>query len=422
MSREEPDIDTLVGELVLTEALERKAELFDTISHVAEARGISLASIQPFYRARGRGEFGGFTVPAINLRTLTYDLARAVFRVAKRNRAGAFIFEIARSEIGYTAQCPAEYAGVCLAAALKEAWQGAVFLQGDHFQVNAPSYRQNPQDELARLKELIREALAAGFYNIDIDSSTLVDLHATGIKEQQKLNYTVCADLTAFIRAIQPHGIEVSVGGEIGEIGKENSTPEELAAFMDGYQEALGPSLEGISKISVQTGTSHGGVVLPDGSIARVKLDFETLRTLSRLAREQFGLAGAVQHGASTLPAEAFHLFPEVETAEVHLATQFQNMVYESAYFPEELKERMYAWLKENFRAEWREGQTEEQFLYKTRKKALGPFKSDIMGLKPEIRAAIASEVEAKLDFLFRELQVVNTLPLINRYVRAMHT
>ncbi|HUV02276.1 MAG TPA: class II fructose-bisphosphate aldolase [Desulfobacteria bacterium] len=419
MTEEGEDLDELVRELVLNETLKTKLELFDTISHVAEAHGIFPASILPLYRARGRGEFSGFTVPAINLRTLTYDLARAIFRVATRNRAGAFVFEIARSEIGYTAQRPLEYAGVCLAAALKEGWHGAVFLQGDHFQVNAKNYRQNPQEELAQVRDLIREALAAGFYNIDIDSSTLVDLSKEGLKEQQKLNYTVCADLTTFIRANQPEGVEVSVGGEIGEIGRKNSTPEELEAFMDGYQEALGSSLTGISKISVQTGTSHGGVVLPDGRIASVNLDFETLKTLSRLAREKFALAGAVQHGASTLPADAFHTFPEVDTAEVHLATQFQNMVYESTHFPEELKEKMYAWLKENYRDEWHEGQTEEQFIYKTRKKALGPFKNDIMKLEPEIRDAIAAEVEAKLDFLFKELRVVNTLPVVNRYINV---
>jgi fructose/tagatose bisphosphate aldolase len=420
MTEEGADLDELVRDLVLTDDLKTKLELFDTISHVAEAQGVFPASILPLYRARGRGEFGGFTVPAINLRTLTYDLARAIFRVAKRNHAGAFVFEIARSEIGYTAQRPIEYAGVCLAAATKEEWKGPVFLQGDHFQVNAKNYRQNPQEELAQVRDLIREAIAAGFYNIDIDSSTLVDLSKKGLKEQQKLNYTVCADLTTFIRSIQPEGVEVSVGGEIGEIGRKNSTPEELEAFMVGYQEALGPSLTGISKISVQTGTSHGGVVLPDGRIARVNLDFETLRTLSRLAREKFGLAGAVQHGASTLPADAFHTFPEVDTAEVHLATQFQNMVYESAHFPEELKEKMYAWLKENYRDDWHEEQTEEQFIYKTRKKALGPFKKDIMELEPELRDAIAAEVETKLEFLFKELRVVNTLPVVNRYINAV--
>jgi len=420
------DIDGLVPELVLSNDIKEKTKIFDEILQQAEERGIFPASIHHFYRARGRGEFGGFTVPAINLRTLTYDLARAIFRVARRNRAGAFIFEIARSEIGYTAQRPVEYAGVCLAAAVKEGWKGPVFIQGDHFQVDAKKYLQNPNDEIELLNSLIREALAARFYNIDIDSSTLVDLSKRGVKEQQRLNFSVCAAFTRFIRSHQPEGIEVSVGGEIGEIGRKNTTPEELEAFMEGYQEELGSSsslslslsVEGISKISVQTGTSHGGVVLPDGSIARVNIDFETLRTLSRLAREKYTLAGAVQHGASTLPENMFHKFPEVETAEIHLATQFQNMVYESQYFPDELRKRMYAWLKENHRNEWKKGETESQFIYKTRKRALGKFKAEIMGLKPGIRAAIAAEIEAKFAFLFSQLNLANTLTLINRYVK----
>ncbi|MCD6209808.1 MAG: class II fructose-bisphosphate aldolase [Methanophagales archaeon] len=417
-NEERTDIDRLVSKLVLSDDVKVKSEIFDKILQQAEERGIFPASIHHFYRARGRGEFGGFTVPAINLRTLTYDLARAIFRIARSNRAGAFILEIARSEISYTAQRPIEYAGVCLAAAIREGWKGPVFIQGDHFQVNAKKYLQNPDEEIEMLNSLIREALAAGFYNIDIDSSTLVDLSKQGVKEQQRLNFSVCAAFTRFIRLHQPEGVEVSVGGEIGEIGRKNTTPEELEAFMEGYQEELGSSLEGISKISVQTGTSHGGVVLPDGSIARVNVDFETLRTLSRLAREKYTLAGAVQHGASTLPENMFHKFPEVETAEIHLATQFQNMVYESQYFPDELRKRMYAWLKENHRNEWNKGETESQFIYKTRKRALGEFKTEIMRLKPEIRAAIAAEVEAKIAFLFTQLNLANTMALINRYVK----
>ena len=417
-NEERTDIDRLVSKLVLSDDVKVKSEIFDKILQQAEERGIFPASIHHFYRARGRGEFGGFTVPAINLRTLTYDLARAIFRIARSNRAGAFILEIARSEIGYTAQRPIEYAGVCLAAAVREGWKGPVFIQGDHFQVNAKKYLQNPDEEIEMLNSLIREALAAGFYNIDIDSSTLVDLSKQGVKEQQRLNFSVCAAFTRFIRLHQPEGVEVSVGGEIGEIGRKNTTPEELEAFMEGYQEELGSSLEGISKISVQTGTSHGGVVLPDGSIARVNVDFETLRTLSRLAREKYTLAGAVQHGASTLPENMFHKFPEVETAEIHLATQFQNMVYESQYFPDELRKRMYAWLKENHRNEWKKGETESQFIYKTRKRALGEFKTEIMRLKPEIRAAIAAEVEVKIAFLFTQLNLANTMALINRYVK----
>jgi len=348
---------------------------------------------------------------------MTYDLAKAIFRVAKKNNSGAFIFEIAKSEMGYTNQPPIEYSSAILAAAIKEGYQGPVFIQGDHFQANAKKYSENPEAELQSLKDLIQHSIDAGFYNIDIDSSTLVDLSKTDIKKQQYANYDVCAKLTQFIRQIQPKGIEVSIGGEIGEVGSKNSTTEDLRAFMDGYRERLRKGRVGISKISVQTGTSHGGVVLPDGTIAQVKLDFETLKTLSKMAREEFGLAGAVQHGASTLPAQAFHKFAECETAEVHLATEFQNMIYESKHFPGELRTKIYDWLKNNAASEKKEGETEEQFIYKTRKKALGPHKLEIMSLPQAVRAAIAAEIEEKFDFLFKQLNAVNNKDLVDKYI-----
>jgi len=320
-------IDKTIHELMLTENAEDKKKMSKTILEAAYDKGIYPWSINDFYFARGRGEFGGFTVPAINLRSMTYDLARAIFRVAKRLNAGPFIFEIAKSEMGYTWQIPAEYASACLAAAITEGYSGPVFIQGDHFQLKAKNYTENPDKEIEGIKLLITEAIRYGFYNIDIDSSTLVDLSKPTIKEQQLHNYKVCAELTKYIRNIQPSELNVSIGGEIGEVGGKNSTPEELRTFMQGYNELKGTGTKGISKISIQTGTSHGGVVLADGTVAKVKLDFDTLKSLSKLARDEFEMAGAVQHGASTLPNDAFGKFPEVETAEVHLATQFQNII-----------------------------------------------------------------------------------------------
>ena len=244
-----------------------------------------------------------------------------------------------------------------------------------------------------------------------------MDLSRPTIKKQQESNYETCAHLTNFIRKNQPRGIEISVGGEIGEVGHQNSTVDDLRAFMEGYRQRLRKGRVGISKISVQTGTSHGGVVLPDGTIAKVKLDFDTLRDLSKIAREEFGLAGAVQHGASTLPPEAFGKFAEVGTAEVHLATEFQNMVYESPHFPKELKARIYEWLhKTQGPTERKPDQTEEQFIYSTRKKALGPFKKDIMGLSKEARDAIAKEIEAKFEFLFSRLNTANTKEFVDKH------
>lgn len=417
MGRRAKDIGGFVKDLIAIEDIETKKRIYKKVLGIAYKQGIYPASIHDFYIARGKGGLAGFTVPAINLRSMTYDLARAIFRVAKRNNSAAFIFEIAKSEMGYTNQPPPEYASVILAAAIREGYCGPVFIQADHTQANVKRFKENPKKEVESLQALIEEAIESGFYNIDIDSSTLVDLSQATVKKQQYLNFDACAKLTQFIRRIEPKGITVSVGGEIGEVGHKNSTPEELRVFMEGFNERLRKGLVGISKISVQTGTSHGGVVLPDGSIAQVALDFDTLKILSAIARSEYGLAGAVQHGASTLPAEAFHKFAECETAEVHLATEFQNMLYESKHFPRELKEKIYQWLKVNAASERKEGETDEQFFYKTRKKALGPFKCEIMGLADSTRDAIAAEIEARFEFLFKQLKVINTRELVVQHI-----
>lgn len=393
------------------------------IRRSAAALGIISSSIQSLYEAMGRGEVKGFTVPAINLRAMTYYSAQAVFRAAIKGQVGPVLFEIARSEIDYTLQRPQEYTCAVMAAAIKTGYSGPIFLQGDHFQVNAKKFAADPVKETQAVKNLIWEAIEAGFYNIDIDTSTLVDLSQTTIQEQQKTNFTLAAELTTMIRDLEPEGISISVGGEIGEVGGKNSTVEELQAFMDGYLESLRKDNESsrpISKISVQTGTAHGGVPLADGSIAEVKIDFDVLEKLSEVARKQYGLAGAVQHGASTLPDEAFDKFPAVGTAEIHLATGFQNIVYDSPDFPKELKDRIYGYLKTELKEEWKEKDTEEQFIYKTRKKGCGPFKPEMWNLPAPIIQKLGEQLEKQLSFLFDKLKVNSTYELMKQYIQPV--
>ena len=409
-------IDGLVEQAIFGDEQARE-ESRRQIRELAASQGIYPASIQGLYGAAGKGAYHNRTVPAINIRGMTYQVARAVFRAALKHKVGAFIFEIARSEIDYTRQKPAEYAICVLAAAIKEGYQGPVFIQGDHFQMNRKRYSADPKQETETIRELIREAVNAGFLNIDIDASTLVDLERKTLEQQQEENCRVTAELTRFIRSIEPEGVTVSVGGEIGEVGKQNSTVEDLRAFMSGYRTRLGPNVRGISKISVQTGTTHGGVVLPDGGIASVELDFDTLKGLSKVAREEYGMSGAVQHGASTLPDEAFHLFPEVGTAEVHLATGFQNIIYDSPHFPQELTQRINQHLLQQYSDERKPSDTEEQFLYKTRKKAFGDFKKEIWGISADNLKEIGETLEERFVYLLQKLNVVDTVDLVNKHV-----
>jgi len=272
------------------------------------------------------------------------------------------------------------------------------------------------------VKQLATEAVHAGFYNIDIDTSTLVDLSYQSLDEQQRLNYETAVDLARHVRGLEPQGVTISLGGEIGEVGTQNSTPEELHAYMKGFDQVLSevaPGTPGLAKISVQSGTSHGGTVLADGSIADVKLDLNVLRDLGEIARREYGMAGAVQHGASTLPDSEFHQFPKVETAEIHLATNFQNMLYD--HLPEDLRREIYAWLDANAKDERKATDTDEQFYYKARKKAIGPFKRRMWDLPADVKAQMAAVYDDKFAFLFTQLAVGDTKPYVDRFIKAPH-
>jgi fructose/tagatose bisphosphate aldolase len=413
------NIDDLIYTAIFSSDDSPKKKSREQIYQIASDSKIFPASIHNLYQALGRGEISGFTVPAINIRTLTYDTARIIFRLAFQKNIGGLIFEIARSEIKYTDQRPEEYTTAILAAAIKENYQGPVFIQGDHYQFKASVYKETPQIEINKIKNLIKESIEAGFYNIDVDASTLVDLEKKNLDEQQKENYLTTALITKYIREIEPKNVTVSIGGEIGHIGGKNSTIPEFEAFMKGYLKEVQSSkfkvqngkIQGISKVSVQTGTSHGGIPLPDGTIADVKLDFDVLKNIGKVARKKYHLGGSVQHGASTLPDQLFDRFPKIGTLEIHLATGFQNIVYD--YMPKKLRNEIYSWIKTNLKDEWKEGQTEEQFIYKTRKKALGPFKKQLWSLSEKEKEPILEALEKQFEFLFKKLNIVNTKKLL---------
>ncbi|HJW95261.1 MAG TPA: class II fructose-bisphosphate aldolase [Thermoanaerobaculia bacterium] len=416
------NIDELIHTAVFSDDAAAKSDARRQIHLQARHSGAISSSIYPFYMAMARGEVAQrFTVPAFNIRALTYDSARALFRAAMRHNAGAFIFEIARSEIGYTEQRPAEYAACVLAAAIKEGFRGPVFIQGDHFQASAKKWAtaEGKAAEMKALESLIDEAIAAEFYNIDIDTSTLVDLQFETRDEQQRENYLGTAHLTKYIREREPKGITISIGGEIGEVGKYNTQPDEVRAYADGLKRHLDGQI-GISKISVQTGTSHGGVPLPDGTVAAAKIDFDVLRETTQICRSEYGIGGSVQHGASTLPESVFNKFPESEAVEIHLATGFQNMILDAPALPQKMKDAIRDFCFANCQDERKSGETDEQFVYKTRKKALGPFKKQMWALPPQNKQPIVSELEAKFEFLMEKLGVFDTKELVAKYIAAV--
>ncbi|MCX5804072.1 MAG: class II fructose-bisphosphate aldolase [Proteobacteria bacterium] len=246
-------------------------------------------------------------------------------------------------------------------------------------------------------------------------------MNKPSVPAQQALNTELSAELTSYIRKLEPKGVTISVGGEIGEVGGRNSTEEELRAYIEGFRKELdkrGAGMTGLSKISIQTGTSHGGVALPDGSIAKVKVDFDTLKRLSQIARRDYGMGGAVQHGASTLPEDAFGKFVETEACEIHLATGFMNMFFNR--IPENLREEMYAYLREKHASEHKSDMTDEQFYYKVRKNAVGPFKARSWSLPLSVKEEIKKDWESQFRKLFDVLGSRGTRQYVEKFVKPV--
>lgn len=358
-----------------------------------------LSSTHKLYEKIARGEVGGFVVPAFNLRTLTFNSAKALFRAAKKENVGAFIFELAPTEAEYTNQSPKEFKKNILKAAKAENFDGPIFLQGDHFKIK--------NNDLLEIKKTIKKFIKAGFYNIDLDCSCLP------IEENAK----AVVELADFIRKNQPKGIEITIGGEVGVIGGKNTTLEEFREFIDKIKlrSDLGSSISGqlpIIKVAIQAGTSHGGIMLNSGQLQAPQEDFELIKQISQEAKK-YGLAGIVQHGASTLPNEYFSRFFGIGICEIHLATIFQNMVYDSQYFPIDLKEKIYTWLRKEYAKNKKENENDVQFIYQTRKRGLGEFKKQINKIPQENKDKISGELEEKFRFFLRILNISNTAELI---------
>lgn len=345
------------------------------------------------------------TIPAFNLRGNTYQVARRVWRVAQDLEVGAFIFELAPSEAVVSEQTFAEYAALVLAAAAREGYRGPVFLQGDHFDIPASG-------DLTSTKALCQQAIQAGMYQIDVDGCHLFSADQTSLAAFHQPNAAATAKVIQFIRNLQPSGTEIVIGGEVGVIGGDNTTPDDLRAFLTAVQAALLPDIPGLDKISAQTGTKHGGIVNPDGSVGRMQLDIELANQLSLIARTEFGLAGLVQHGASTLQIDELAQLRANGVIEVHLATGIQNIIFDHPAFPAELSARIKDELIQP--ASGPEGDVPEsdeafspaQQFYNARWAAWGPFKRELWTLPETAWAEICVELDEWFGQIFQALGV----------------
>ncbi len=335
-----------VERLANTAALDGNAEVRErtqeAILRAGRAAGITLSSIKGLYSAKEEmeGKLGRpFTIPSINLRCATFDEARILFKKAMEENVGVFQIEIAPTEVAYTGQNFKEFASSVVAGAIAAGYTGPVFLKLDHMRMDPKKYRENPEQEIGRVFNVIKEAIDAGFYAIDIDASVLEanPEEVTVPVEQQRDNFTVSARLVEMTRAYaREKGIEIALGVEVGEVGEAKINESHIRAFLSNLEKILAARSEAVQwdiampdVLAIPSGSPHGGRRDPKTGepldLKGINIAFDLLETASIICKE-YGMVGAVQHGASTLPIELFHLFSPIGVAEIHLATAISDI------------------------------------------------------------------------------------------------
>ena len=93
-------------------------------------------------------------------------------------------------------------------------------------------------------------------------------------------------------------------------------------------------------------------------------------------------------------------------------------MIYNQ--LPEDLKAEMYAYLDIKSASERKPGMTDEQFYYKTRKNAIGPFKAQTWQLPEDVKAGIAKELESQFARLFNSLGIRNTRRFVDQTIHPV--
>lgn len=371
------DVDYLARESAFSANIDVKKSASRLLMEVGEGIGIHSSSMHDLYQARKEGKvLVKATVPANNIRGMAFDTIKTAFDVAIKHN-GFVIFEIAKSEIGYTKQPLYEYSAQVYAAAIKAGYKGKIFMQLDHAQYDKVRYfgfkgkSADPEGARQEIVDLVDQAIDARVYNIDVDPSSLMiagnlkkqdatnpelkEIGAYDLEEltkedalnhlsdeeillRQTFNIRETAYLTNYIRNKEKTlglPLTIAIGGEDMHVDQNVlSTGRSVKLFAGALEDALDKlgvaKGKGVTKISVQSGTGHGGITIAGvpGDKGAVKIDMATLQEITALAEAgELGstIAGVVQHGASTVPEEYFSEFSENDVIEVHLATGYQN-------------------------------------------------------------------------------------------------
>ena len=81
----------------------------------------------------------------------------------------------------------------------------------------------------------------------------------------------------------------------------------------------------------------------------------------------------------------------------------------------------MYAYLREKSASERKPDMTDEQFYYKTRKNAVGPFKKQSWNLPEQVKAQLGAAWEDQFTRLFKLLGQAGTRKYVQRFIEPVN-
>lgn len=315
-----------------------------------------------------------------------------IMRAAKELNA-AVLFEIAKSEVGYTGQSPQEFYDKITGIASELDFNTPYAIHGDHITI-----KENTLEDIAKAKELIEAEVAAGFTSYAIDASH--NFNFDGLNEREQLSDNI--DITVKLADLIPKDVCLEV--EVGEVGRNNAdgtkkltTVAEAVAFIEALQEqGVKPDL-----LAINNGTVHGNIFDKVGNIVeQVGIDIETTKEIAD-AIKPLGVRIA-QHGITGTPLNLMHLLIDAGIAKGNVGTNWQNIYVE--HLPEEISFKMVEWTLASEQAAKMKAKkpeiSEKELIAKNIKHSTKIYKDELLSLSGEYKEKIdAATRESALDF-----------------------
>lgn len=379
------------------------------LREAAAAEGIHCTSLAGLYAALARGLAPPVTVPLLRACVLPYDVARAVLRAARDHASEALAFAFGPEDASDTGLSVLDYASCVLAAALRERHGGPIFLRFGPLRVRSAAFALDAGAELSRLETLASDAVEAGFLNVHVDGSRLVDPGASTPLDKVALAAAVSGRLGAHVRGVRPRGGDVCLVSGIGDPGGREAVVDAARAFLDAFEVALhtrAGRVPGLSALSLRHST-EGPYELP------VDPDLDLLREAGEVVSHDYRIGGTSIGDVTPLEQGRLSTLPPARVREAELSLALQDAVLDHPAFPLHIRDELHRRVDTQLRAERRPGEDAGDFRRRNRRRLLAPFLRELFDLDAAARDAIAGDLRTRAGGWIAQLGGTNTQGVI---------